>query len=1084
MNPENKEHMKKIHLVISVLWLLSLLYGYTPIIKAQTMGGTYTIGSASNADYATISDAVVALETNGIHSSVVFEIAEGSYEAFLTIGNIDGSSADNNISFKGMGAAPDAVTLTSNAGYTEKNTLKLDNAQHIHFENMMLTSTSNHYSTIVRFISAYKDISFVDVKFLGAEVTNSTYDDDKHLVFDEADTTVDEGLLFDNCEFVNGYMAISIQGQGYNKPNDRNVKIKNSSFVGQYTKSIWAKYIEDFEITNNYFSNSTDLAYEFNNIDMFRCFNHILIDGNTFVNTLSQNRFVAISCRPCTGAVDNPVLISNNMISGITNASSFSYGIYIKDDESAHLSILHNSIYFYGETGAFCGLFVKDDFPHLNVQNNMIVSKSTEGIMMWLKIAGPTDKNIDYNLYETVSDNIGKYKTSYVSSLQAWRDSTQMETHTDSLTLSSHFVANDNLHLNTESNIRLNNPLSLVPKDIDGELRSITQPCAGADEFASNLPPYLVTPFDSVLFANYPESQTVALNGHFEDPDGDPITIGLSNTSSNKISATIAGNVLTITREDNSESLSEWVELCATAGAHSVYAKIAVALLSTDQPPIIANLIEPQQFSGFPQTIEIDITAAFTDPDNNDEDMTYEALEIETSKYEVILNGTTMRLLRKTANAFSNSPFVLRAHSNGAWVDMTVAVSATASPIEAEVADFEEITLNAEGIWEAPNTGDNILIDKTWGFYNHTQEGYWGGFQVSSRVDTTQSGMDAQYTAITAGGFDSSSNYSVVYASYYPTDVFPQTGNATEVVKGMYVTNNLWAYQSMRDGDNLATAFGGDSGNEPDYFRIRAVGYDASDNAIDTLYFYLADYRFDDNSEDYIVDDWQYFDLSSLGEVSKIRFAMESSKNNQSGILTPAYFCMDNFNADAPQVDLPPEVIGELNITIEADENVVEGDLLTVVSDPDNEDADIVFTVVGGGNPAVADVSIVGSVLRVERATSNSAEFNLSIEALSNGKSVEFEVPVQIMKNDAIAEVAEDSQLIQLYPNPASDVLCITSNIKAHYAIYAADSKCVIAQKAMQQAMEQLDVSGLGKGIYLVKLKTANGLIVRKFVKQ
>ncbi len=109
----------------------------------------------------------------------------------------------------------------------------------------------------------------------------------------------------------------------------------------------------------------------------------------------------------------------------------------------------------------------------------------------------------------------------------------------------------------------------------------------------------------------------------------------------------------------------------------------------------------------------------------------------------------------------------------------------------------------------------------------------------------------------------------MVYASYYPTDIFPQTGNDTEMLKGMYVTNNLWAYQAMRDGDNLATPFGGPSGNEPDYFRIRAVAFNANNVAFDTLYFYLADYRFEDNSQDYIVTDWRYFDLSSFGEVSK-----------------------------------------------------------------------------------------------------------------------------------------------------------------------------------------------------------------------
>ena len=61
--------------------------------------------------------------------------------------------------------------------------------------------------------------------------------------------------------------------------------------------------------------------------------------------------------------------------------------------------------------------------------------------------------------------------------------------------------------------------------------------------------------------------------------------------------------------------------------------------------------------------------------------------------------------------------------------------------------------------------------------------------------------------------------------------------------------------------------------------------------------FYLADYRFTDNSQDYIVDDWRFVDFSALGIVDEIRFSMTSSDNNQYGPLTPTYFAMDNFLA-------------------------------------------------------------------------------------------------------------------------------------------------------------------------------------------
>ena len=62
----------------------------------------------------------------------------------------------------------------------------------------------------------------------------------------------------------------------------------------------------------------------------------------------------------------------------------------------------------------------------------------------------------------------------------------------------------------------------------------------------------------------------------------------------------------------------------------------------------------------------------------------------------------------------------------------------------------------------------------------------------------------------------------------------------------------------------------------------------------DTVDFYLADFRFEDNSQDYIVTDWTWLDLNTLGNVTEISFAWSSSDTGVWGMNTPAYFCMDD----------------------------------------------------------------------------------------------------------------------------------------------------------------------------------------------
>lgn len=57
------------------------------------------------------------------------------------------------------------------------------------------------------------------------------------------------------------------------------------------------------------------------------------------------------------------------------------------------------------------------------------------------------------------------------------------------------------------------------------------------------------------------------------------------------------------------------------------------------------------------------------------------------------------------------------------------------------------------------------------------------------------------------------------------------------------------------------------------------------------------------NVKAYIIKDWYYVDLSSLGKVKRLGFTMSSSDNDPTyGMKTPAYFCMDNFGAEGTEV--------------------------------------------------------------------------------------------------------------------------------------------------------------------------------------
>jgi len=224
---------------------------------------------------------------------------------------------------------------------------------------------------------------------------------------------------------------------------------------------------------------------------------------------------------------------------------------------------------------------------------------------------------------------------------------------------------------------------------------------------------------------------------------------------------------------------------------------------------------------------------------------------------------------------------------------LTLIFAVSLSSLTAQtVADFENFDLAPESFLNGSDgsggfSSGNIFVANS---YNENY-GSWSGWAISNTTDTLTPGFMNQYSSITGGGVDGSSTYAV---SFFASNMVLTGEGAGKVVDGMYITNNTYAYLSMRDGDQFAKKFGGVDGNDPDFFLLTIKKYFNGALSTDSIDFYLADYRFEDNSQDYIVDEWTYLDLSSLGNVDSLQFTLMSSDTSSFGFNTPGYFCVDN----------------------------------------------------------------------------------------------------------------------------------------------------------------------------------------------
>lgn len=235
----------------------------------------------------------------------------------------------------------------------------------------------------------------------------------------------------------------------------------------------------------------------------------------------------------------------------------------------------------------------------------------------------------------------------------------------------------------------------------------------------------------------------------------------------------------------------------------------------------------------------------------------------------------------------------------------TLLVSATIAP--ASVIDFDDLTVPPSGYENGANLAGAFASHGASfnNFYDETFGPYWEGFSYSTKGDTTTPGFGNQYSAWPGGGSGSGGNPvpGNVFALGYVGFVVPTITLAANQAQplALRVTNTTYAALSMRNGDGFAKKFGGVSGNDPDFLKLTITALDAGTATLGSLDVFLADYRFADNAQDYILSAWTAVDLSPLGDgVSALRFTLASSDNGAFGMNTPAYFAIDNVTA-APE---------------------------------------------------------------------------------------------------------------------------------------------------------------------------------------
>ncbi len=207
-------------------------------------------------------------------------------------------------------------------------------------------------------------------------------------------------------------------------------------------------------------------------------------------------------------------------------------------------------------------------------------------------------------------------------------------------------------------------------------------------------------------------------------------------------------------------------------------------------------------------------------------------------------------------------------------------------------AEFEDIKIDDQTYWNGSDgSGQFIYGNKIFHNTYYPDWNSWSGFAYTNVINYLYYNEIAKYAAFPSGGANESENY-VVGHQFEKIIIEFEEPEEPRVVQ---LTNCTYTALAIKYGYGYAKKFGGRDGHDPDWFKISITGIGLANGIAGTIDFFLADFRFEDDSKDYIVNKWEYVDLSSLGLVKRLEFELSSSDAG-----TPLYFCLDNLRGRVP----------------------------------------------------------------------------------------------------------------------------------------------------------------------------------------
>lgn len=434
-------------------------------LKYTGMTGTYTIDD-TNADFESFNSAIAAFTSRGICGPITFNVNEGVYNEQLTLVQLPGMGANNPIKF--VNATGDStkvvISLPSTTATGNNNAaVQLRGADYIHFEGITFERTgTNTYANVVHILNNSDNNTFKNCQMMGLRLTAANANAQNIW----SDLGEDHNNRFENnlVKFGNNCVLYT----GYDTARENGTVFIGNTFDSSYSSLVSVSFNDGIRFENNLFKNQIFATAGNSSLILSNCDSGNLINANYFYDNNSETSINLIECQ---ANATNPAVVSNNFM-----AKPNGYSIYMNN--SSYQRALFNSIHLYGNQSSNSGIYIATGTSsNIDVYNNNILNIS--GTALYFSNANQVS-NSDYNNLYTRSNNFVFSGTAYNNLTDVFNATGQ---EANSLSINPYFKSTTDLHIINPLLKGSGTPNSMVTKDIDGEMRNVSTPDIGADEF-------------------------------------------------------------------------------------------------------------------------------------------------------------------------------------------------------------------------------------------------------------------------------------------------------------------------------------------------------------------------------------------------------------------------------------------------------------------------------------------------------------------------------------------------------------------------------------------------------------------------